>query len=490
MHANRVADRVYGEVCLPRLGVAVLATPEFQRLAGLKQLGGTFYVYSSATHTRLEHSIGVCHLAGCAARHLQAHYPHLVDADDILCAELAGLVHDLGHGPLSHLFEEHVRAHGMPQWDHETMGLRMLDVILARHDLQLAAHFSTPPAQNVAFIKLLVTGYDPETPWPTATVGRPPTKRFFPELIHAYTTGVDVDKLDYLCRDPLAVFGAVGALKPQRIIAAMRVAMDGSLCFTDNVAHELLEVYQLRAQMHRRVYQHRAVAVAEGLLLELMAAVDAALPPEQRLVAAAADPARFAELTDAAVLHRAYLTDPALADAPRRAYLALHRRPWLARLPLSVSLDTRPRCSECGAATRPLDCFCAACGTSTAARAARAQPLVTQASATAALRQATGRSDARVFVIDITCGAEVRLTDAHGGVWRDFDPLAKLQFVAAGDAGETMRLRPEAFALPSEGRVRIAHAYLAPDAPPTALDAATAAFRAWGETHGVITECN
>ena len=110
---KEIQDRLYGPIKLEPLLIRVLDTPQYQRLADIKQLGGSVYVYPSANHTRKEHSIGVAHLAGVAATHLRACQPELcIDDEDILCVKLAGLVHDIGHGPFSHMFEEFIHKHG------------------------------------------------------------------------------------------------------------------------------------------------------------------------------------------------------------------------------------------------------------------------------------------------------------------------------------------------------------------------------------------
>ena len=110
---KQVQDRVHGQITLDRLLQLVMDTPEFQRLDNIKQLGGCSYIYPSATHTRKEHSIGVAHLAGLMVKHLRTSQPSLgIDNDDELCVKLAGLVHDIGHGPFSHMFEEFVHAAG------------------------------------------------------------------------------------------------------------------------------------------------------------------------------------------------------------------------------------------------------------------------------------------------------------------------------------------------------------------------------------------
>ena len=85
--------------------MAIVDTPQFQRLRYLKQTGVCHFVYPNATHTRFQHSIGVGHLAFKFAEKLRKENPQLVDEKDSVCVMIAGLCHDLGHGPFSHLWE-------------------------------------------------------------------------------------------------------------------------------------------------------------------------------------------------------------------------------------------------------------------------------------------------------------------------------------------------------------------------------------------------
>lgn len=96
----QVRDPVHNFVRLTDEEVNVVNTPVFQRLRGIKQLALANLVYPGALHTRFDHSIGVCHVAGMMAEEL-----NLRDEDRKL-VRLAALLHDLGHGPFSHVSED------------------------------------------------------------------------------------------------------------------------------------------------------------------------------------------------------------------------------------------------------------------------------------------------------------------------------------------------------------------------------------------------
>ncbi len=112
-----------------------------------------FYYY------RFQHSLGVAHLAQNYALHFQQQKPDLVDKKDIICVTLAGLCHDLGHGPFSHMFEDFLKKTGTT-WHHETMSIKMFDYLIKDNNIMAVFKENDPPLDegDVLFIKEMIAG--------------------------------------------------------------------------------------------------------------------------------------------------------------------------------------------------------------------------------------------------------------------------------------------------------------------------------------------
>lgn len=469
MNAQRIFDRVHGNIRLLPLAAHIAATPEFHRLDGIRQLGGTSFVYPSATHTRREHSIGVCYLAEAMATHLQKLHSEYVNADDVLCVAVAGLVHDLGHGPFSHLFEDYMREHE-PTWSHERVGLLLFRRLLARHpEMKLDTCFESDVETNLAFVELLVTGLGTAEPWPAERVGRTEDKRFLVDIVHNQRHGIDVDKLDYLARDAQAVFGSVQLFNVDRIISASRLVRceDGtlSLSFDEKVAFELVEVYALRSRLHRQVYQHRSVLVVEELLKDVLR--------RTKLHQQALNLESFLTLVDASVL---------FSGSTERLY----ERPWFARVPVTASLNTRPRCVYCRSVTGIKDAVCGVCGECTLWRtySLDSQGLryskdldVTAETLTLAMQTQLQTSDVWVHVTDIKNGSPIRVVDAHGYEWRDHCPISNVLLSKNNTTAFYPTPSDDLHQIPSTRHVRTAYCYLSCVATPKELEHAAYIFR-------------
>ena len=101
--------------------MVLLGTPVVQRLRRIKQLGNTHLVYPSACHSRFEHTLGVLHIANRMAEKLR------LNETDIEIIRYAALLHDIGHGPLSHNFETVLENINNQKISHESITLRIIE---------------------------------------------------------------------------------------------------------------------------------------------------------------------------------------------------------------------------------------------------------------------------------------------------------------------------------------------------------------------------
>lgn len=434
---TRVFDRVYGEIELPPLIARIASTQEFFRLDSIRQLGGCTFVYPSASHTRREHSIGVSYLAGLFAQHLQTLYGN-VSTDDVLCLQVAGLIHDLGHGPFSHLFEEYMIEHD-PSWDHEQMTLKMFQHLIEMHpEIDFPSYFATPLQQNLDFIRLMILGLDRDQVVPPSC-GRDDKKRFLLDIVHNRFNGIDVDKIDYLARDALGVYGTQGEVPYKRIIASARLHEDHTIMFDERAAFTIVGLYELRARLHRQVYQHKAVLLVEELLKQVLRRTD--------LHTKATSPKDYVKLTDGSVLQHATSED-------------LFRR--MTRLSGSMDLSTSPRCGSCKAPTDVRDRFCTRCGTSTATRVV-SNTNVTAKKLTDILQFSVPECKVIVVVSDIKFGSPTTVWE-HGRSFVEYCPLTNITFFdptrIGQEDGGIVKVSKEDMQIPTVRHIRTAYCYV------------------------------
>ncbi|TRY75984.1 hypothetical protein DNTS_010892 [Danionella cerebrum] len=155
-------DPIHGHIELHPLLLRFIDTPQFQRLRHIKQLGGTYLVFPGASHNRFEHSVGVGYLAGCLGMALRDRQPELcITKQDVLCVQIAGLCHDLGHGPFSHMFDGLFIPKARPgkKWKHEMASVQMFDHLVQENALEpvMLQHGLRLP-DDLTFIKEQIAG--------------------------------------------------------------------------------------------------------------------------------------------------------------------------------------------------------------------------------------------------------------------------------------------------------------------------------------------
>uniref|UniRef100_A0A4W6F4I1 HD domain-containing protein n=1 Tax=Lates calcarifer TaxID=8187 RepID=A0A4W6F4I1_LATCA len=276
-------DPIHGHVELHPLLVRIIDTPQFQRLRNIKQLGGAYYVYPGASHNRFEHSIGVAYLAGEFAQALRTRQPELDITDrDVLCVKIAGLCHDLGHGPFSHLFDGMFIPKARPgeNWRHEQASVEIFDHLVNDNNLRpvMEEHQLVLP-QDLNFIKEMIGGsLGPNEAqgeeWPYE--GRGQDKSFLYEIVANKRNGIDVDKFDYFARD-CHHLGIRNNFDHQRFFLFARVCEAGGLkqiCSRDKEVHNLYDMFHARSCLYRKAYQHPVNKIIEHMIADAFLKAD------------------------------------------------------------------------------------------------------------------------------------------------------------------------------------------------------------------------
>ncbi len=246
-----IQDPLYGFIGLDDTELSIIDSPAFRRLHRLKQLGQSYVVYPSANHTRFEHSLGVCHLAGRVADALG------LDGERRRIVRLAGLLHDIGHGPFSHLFEEVLASASTGEndaaTDHEAVS-RMI----VRADPDIYGILGDD-AERVACIleHARVPGWNTRDSSLAAEIISGP---------------LDVDRMDYLRRDSYHLGVSYGRFDMNQLIHTL-VSVDNKIAVDIKGWGAAVQYVLGRYLMHERVYQHHTVTVANRMC---QAAVEAA----------------------------------------------------------------------------------------------------------------------------------------------------------------------------------------------------------------------
>ncbi|XP_054835873.1 deoxynucleoside triphosphate triphosphohydrolase SAMHD1 [Eublepharis macularius] len=320
-------DPIHGHIEMHPLLVRIIDTPQFQRLRYIKQLGGTYYVFPGASHNRFEHSLGVGHLAGRLVRALQERQPELdISQRDILCVQIAGLCHDLGHGPFSHMFDGRFIPLAKPgsTWKHEQASVKMFDYLIASNELEpVMEYYGLKLSEDTMFIKEQIAGPTKidGCSWPYH--GRTKEKSFLYEIVANKRNGIDVDKWDYFARD-CHHLGIQNNFDYERFIKFARVCTvdnEKYICTRDKEVGNLYDMFHTRNCLHRRAYQHKVGNIIETMITDAFLKADKHITikgsegKEYHLSTAMEDMEAYTKLTDDIFLRILHSDLPELHEA-------------------------------------------------------------------------------------------------------------------------------------------------------------------------------
>ena len=243
-----INDPVFGFLSIPD-GVLfeILQHPYVQRLNRIRQLGLSFFVYPGAMHSRFVHSLGAMHLMHEAIASLREKGVEVTEIEET-ASMAAILLHDVGHGPFSHVME-HTLVDGIT---HEEISLMMMEEIKGNGYGVMDNGCGDEWAQvmDVA-IRIFKDEYE---------------KHFLHQLI---SSQLDVDRLDYLCRDSFFCGVTEGSVASARILKMMNVK-DGKLVVEAKGIYSVEKFLVARRLMYWQVYLHHTSVAAEQLLIKIL----------------------------------------------------------------------------------------------------------------------------------------------------------------------------------------------------------------------------
>jgi len=240
-----IIDPIHDFIRVYEHELSIIDNPIFQRLRRIKQLSGAHLTYPAAQHTRFEHSLGVMHIASQAGHALNE--KGILLSDDIEVLRLAGLLHDIGHGPFSHLFEEIIQEKKI---SHEDFGKEMI----------LNSEIGDNLSKN-GFDKKLIT---------RIAFG---TSKF--QYMNQIVSGVlSADMMDYLLRDGYFTGAEHAKIDHKRITQSLDVHKK-KLALERSALYSFESMMHSRYQMFKAVYFHKTVRAAEVMLIEALRLADA-----------------------------------------------------------------------------------------------------------------------------------------------------------------------------------------------------------------------
>jgi len=236
-----IIDPIHDFIRVYNSELKIIDSPIFQRLRRIKQLSGAHLIYPGAQHTRFEHSLGVMHIASMASNSLKE--KGILKSHDIRDIRLAALLHDIGHGPFSHLFEEVLEKR--QKISHEDIGKKIILKTEIGDSISKSGF-------DKRFICKLAFGDS--------------KFQFMNELISG---ALSADIMDYLLRDGYFTGAEHAKIDHNRLTYSLDVFKD-KLALDKSALVNFETMMISRYQMFKAVYFHKTVRAGEVMLLEAM----------------------------------------------------------------------------------------------------------------------------------------------------------------------------------------------------------------------------
>ena len=265
-----IYDVIHGHIHIENRNLKFIDNRWMKRLKRIKQLGLLDHVFTSASHTRYEHALGVYHLATKYMEHLEknSETSSLFSDKEKRCVLLAALFHDLGHGPFSHVFDDSVikdmdistefkHHEGRSLWMVEQIFLELRSSDFTRFDIDMIKNMIEPNESILYTNEHGTTIYNVDKP-------------YLYQIVNNKTSGLDVDKFDYLQRDTYHI-GLDYSFSHERIFHKSKVCPDTlHIIYNSSIMGTLYEMFYTRYRLHKDIYNHPTAKLIELMLADAL----------------------------------------------------------------------------------------------------------------------------------------------------------------------------------------------------------------------------
>ena len=275
-----INDNIHGTITLSKLAYMIIDTPEFQRLRYIKQLSTCYFVFPNAVHTRFEHSLGTYQICKKILNVIKSkskkeeldvikHIPELkeylknkfsdedfLDEYIIELVSIGALSHDLGHGPFSHLFDDNFLKNKTNITEenkhHEKRSCKLIEKIINSNSILSSVILP----EEIRFM------------WNIINPNPDIHKEYIYQIVSNSLNSIDVDKFDYLTRDSKMLNINISFDFMRLVENAM--VIKNKVCYPKKVDCDIINMFQTRHYLHKKVYSHKIVISSLLLIIELL----------------------------------------------------------------------------------------------------------------------------------------------------------------------------------------------------------------------------
>lgn len=268
-----IRDSLHGDIFIPNKFIDIIDTPEFQRLRRIKQLALANLIFPGAEHTRFSHSIGTYHIMTKLISHFKEILQSLssdeikISTRDTDLALVAALIHDIGHGPFSHTFED-ISNINKEYFKHEDWTIEIIRNKESNINKVLTKNFDSNFPDDVATLICKQRNVE-ENGISLKDMKKIDLNFILSTLI---SSQLDADRIDYLLRDSLNTGVKYGTIDISKIISSMTITTNENIyciCILEKYLSDIEQYLIGRYQMYKEVYYNKFKCEIELLIKKI-----------------------------------------------------------------------------------------------------------------------------------------------------------------------------------------------------------------------------